>query len=332
MKGQNNAILLVTDGIEECGGDPCAAAKQVKASGLSLKVDVVGLNLNSQQRAAIDCLAKETGGKFFSADKAADFASTLKKAVQVAEADTMKKPAPKPTSTRVFFDHFKGDKLSANWTVTNPDTDSYIVEDGDLLMVSSTVTGFSDPKMSNLVTLKRTLPKGDWDMHVNVTPELKSGRDQIWVGLRKDDKNYLAARFWSENGNTECLVVSLTLQRSSHGKLTRFNRAIRDFGCAPPTSVAGTEASKKYNAFINALKKTPVTITLSKRGHSYDASLEIQGEISGQKPVVYATEPLTSLRPPGPPTLAVGKWQKTNGEISASVNSIEIDTVQNAGQ
>ena len=42
LKGQNNAILLVTDGIEECGGDPCAAAKQVKAAGLDLKVNVVG--------------------------------------------------------------------------------------------------------------------------------------------------------------------------------------------------------------------------------------------------------------------------------------------------
>ena len=91
LKGQNNAILLVTDGIEECGGDPCAAARQVKASGFDLKVNVVGLNLDRKQRASIECLAKETGGKFFSADKAADFSSTLKKAVKVAQA-----PAPKP--------------------------------------------------------------------------------------------------------------------------------------------------------------------------------------------------------------------------------------------
>ena len=168
-------------------------------------------------------------------------------------------------------------------------------------------------------------------------PELKSGRDQIWVGLRKDDKSYLAARFYSDhlgpwNGEDGCLAVGLTLQRSSHGKITRFNRAIRDFGCAAQGSIAGDEASKKYDAFINSLKKTPVIITISKRGHSYDASLEIQGEKSHQKPIIYATEPLTSLRPPGPPTLAVGKWQKANGEVSASVNSIEIDTVQNAGQ
>ena len=120
LKGQNNAILLVTDGIEECGGDPCAAAKQVKASGLDLKVNVVGLNLNSQQRASIECLANETGGKFFSADKAADFASTLKKAVKVAEALPAPKAAPKPTMSVVFKDDFDGDDLSGDWQTKTP--------------------------------------------------------------------------------------------------------------------------------------------------------------------------------------------------------------------
>src|SRR5262249_61312913 len=34
LKGQNNSIVLLTDGIEECGGDPCAAAAAVRKMGV----------------------------------------------------------------------------------------------------------------------------------------------------------------------------------------------------------------------------------------------------------------------------------------------------------
>ncbi len=54
FKGQANSIVLVTDGIEECKGDPCAAAAAIKASGLDVKVDVVGFTLKPEQRKLIE--------------------------------------------------------------------------------------------------------------------------------------------------------------------------------------------------------------------------------------------------------------------------------------
>ncbi len=227
LKGQNNAILLVTDGIEECGGDPCAAAQSVKAMGLDIKVDVVGLSLNNKQRAAIECLAKETGGEFFSADNASDFAATLTKAVKVAQAQPALPPAPpKPTRARVFFDDFKAAQLGGDWAVQNPDPDAYIVDAGSLLMISSGVSGFNDPKMTNLIQLKQALPNDDWDVNVRLRPEMKSGRDQIWVGLRKDDKNYLAAAFWTERNCCGCSHIMLSLFRNRGGTLTRSDRPL----------------------------------------------------------------------------------------------------------
>ena len=46
LKEQANTIVLVTDGIEECHGNPCASAKAVVAAGLDLKIDIVGFTLN----------------------------------------------------------------------------------------------------------------------------------------------------------------------------------------------------------------------------------------------------------------------------------------------
>jgi hypothetical protein len=67
FKGQNNRIVLITDGIEECKGDPCAAAKAIKDAGVDLKVDIVGFTLNDAQGKTMQCVTKATGGNYYSA-------------------------------------------------------------------------------------------------------------------------------------------------------------------------------------------------------------------------------------------------------------------------
>jgi hypothetical protein len=67
LKGQSNRVVIVTDGIEECGGDVCAAAQTVADAGLDLRVDVVGFTLNAQQGEAIHCIAEKTGGQYYEA-------------------------------------------------------------------------------------------------------------------------------------------------------------------------------------------------------------------------------------------------------------------------
>ncbi len=77
FKGQSNSIVLVTDGIEECKGDPCAAAKAIKDSGVDLKVNVVGFTLKDEQKELIKCVADETGGTYYDAKNAAGLSAAL---------------------------------------------------------------------------------------------------------------------------------------------------------------------------------------------------------------------------------------------------------------
>jgi hypothetical protein len=84
FKGQENAIILVTDGIEECKGDPCAAASAIKAAGLDLKVNVVGFTLKPEQRKLIECVATETGGTYYDAKNAAALTTALATVAQAA--------------------------------------------------------------------------------------------------------------------------------------------------------------------------------------------------------------------------------------------------------
>src|SRR4051812_14646648 len=91
FKGQENSIVLVTDGIEECKGDPCAAAAAIKAAGLDLKVNVVGFTLKPEQRKLIECVATETGGTYYDAKNGAALSTAL---ASVAKAATAKPKAP----------------------------------------------------------------------------------------------------------------------------------------------------------------------------------------------------------------------------------------------
>jgi hypothetical protein len=320
LKGQSNSAVLVTDGIEECGGDPCAAARAIRAAGIGLKVHVVGFTLNEKQRQTIQCVADETDGKYLDAQDAAGLSDALAE-VQKAVVEPPSAPA-EPVRERVFFDDFDGTDLSEQWVVNNPNPDGYIVEKGNLLIVSGNVGGFNSTDGANIIQLERDLPEEDWDVHVTYTGKFKSLRDMIQVGLRTDEKNYLAAAVYSTSYNTGSsasdnrgrILVSLR-------KLTNGTETMAE------TRIFGENASKEETSAYDRKAR----LTLSKRGRSYLASYRAEGEVDADdKQITYQTDPLTSLRSPGKLMLTASQWQKATGEFLVNIESVEIETVKAA--
>lgn len=72
LEGQANRVILVTDGIETCSGDPVAAAQALHESGVAVTVDVVGFDLPDADAAALRQVAEVTGGTFTDARTGAD--------------------------------------------------------------------------------------------------------------------------------------------------------------------------------------------------------------------------------------------------------------------
>ncbi|WP_256753907.1 VWA domain-containing protein [Mesorhizobium sp. Mes31] len=81
-------VVLITDGLETCGGDPCALGKELEASGVDFTADVVGFGLTADEGKQIACLADNTGGKYIQASD--------EKALQDALVETVAAPAPAP--------------------------------------------------------------------------------------------------------------------------------------------------------------------------------------------------------------------------------------------
>lgn len=55
---KNNIIILITDGVENCEGDPCEASKNLASAGIYLKPYIVGLGLSEAQKKIFDCVGE----------------------------------------------------------------------------------------------------------------------------------------------------------------------------------------------------------------------------------------------------------------------------------
>lgn len=72
-------IILITDGGENCGGDPCAFARALMKKRSDIHIDVV---LASSYSKSLSCLASTTGGHMYNVNNLGDFAKTLSKTIQ----------------------------------------------------------------------------------------------------------------------------------------------------------------------------------------------------------------------------------------------------------
>jgi len=74
-----SVIVLVTDGDDSCGGDPCAEARVVKARKPKVKINIVDLS-DGGQNAEMQCIAKATGGQVLKPNSAMDMDKSLQRA------------------------------------------------------------------------------------------------------------------------------------------------------------------------------------------------------------------------------------------------------------
>jgi Ca-activated chloride channel homolog len=74
-----NVIILITDGIEACDGDPCAVSKALNDKGIKLKPFIIGIGLDTSYLGQFHCV-----GEFLSADTEDSFKSVLSYAISQA--------------------------------------------------------------------------------------------------------------------------------------------------------------------------------------------------------------------------------------------------------
>ena len=78
-------IILISDGRDTCGGDPCKFISILPQYGIKLKVDVVGLALHDKgAQAELHCVAESSGGKYFDANNIGELIQSVTHSVDKA--------------------------------------------------------------------------------------------------------------------------------------------------------------------------------------------------------------------------------------------------------
>jgi len=127
--GCRNIIILITDGIEECNGDPCQASLNLQKKGIALKPFIIGIGVDEGFKETFKCI-----GIYFSANRETQLQEFLRIVITQALNSTTAQvnlldEEGNPTETNVdmtFYDRFSG-KIRNNYMHTinnrgNPDT------------------------------------------------------------------------------------------------------------------------------------------------------------------------------------------------------------------
>jgi Ca-activated chloride channel homolog len=124
-----NIIILITDGIEACDGDPCAVSQNLQRKGIVLKPFIIGIGIDEGFEKTFDCI-----GRYYNAADEEKFSEVMDAVISQALNSTTAQVnlldlEGNPTETNVnmtFYDYFSG-KIIYNFmhTMNNrgvPDT------------------------------------------------------------------------------------------------------------------------------------------------------------------------------------------------------------------
>ena len=79
FRNRPGTIVLLTDGEETCGGDPCKLAAQLKKQAKDLTIHVIGYRHETEGYFTSRCMADVTGGQYLRATNEAELVEALRK-------------------------------------------------------------------------------------------------------------------------------------------------------------------------------------------------------------------------------------------------------------
>jgi Ca-activated chloride channel family protein len=205
-----NIIILITDGVEECNGDPCAISAALQSKGVILRPFVIGVGLDENFRKTFECV-----GKYFDAANEKSFKNAMNVIISQALNSTTAQVnlldqygKPSETNVNMTFTDSKTNVIKYNYIHTinnrgNPDTIQL-----DPLSTYKMVVHTIPPVEKENIELnpgKHTIialdaPQGNLILKSNGNDQ----RDLKYILRKKGD---LKTLFVSETDKTEKLII-----------------------------------------------------------------------------------------------------------------------------
>lgn len=92
------SIVLISDGEETCGGDPCALGAELGAAQVDLRIHAIGFSVDDAARNQLSCLAEATGGTYADAGDGAALDEALDEATDNTFGTTLRVEVADPSA------------------------------------------------------------------------------------------------------------------------------------------------------------------------------------------------------------------------------------------
>lgn len=308
---ENGAVVVVTDGLENCGADLCALGRELAEAGKGLTAHVIGFDVDDAG-GQLACLAETTGGRYIPASDAESLTGALR---QVSA------PAPEPAGP-LHVDEFDRAELGPDWTIDTPDPSGFIVDDGALvtMTVEPGYMGDAEDQPNVFRWTAAGFPEGDWDLSADFTARmgevqtLGGRRAIVQVGRHADVDNTISVYVYRQGNSNDDLW--LRLRAVSGGTETRAE-----------VEIAGDLRGYDLAQILRDFEEKGARLTISKRGRDYVGRLAMNGwTMQDGGPEVIETDPIQVLRTTGDPALFAGTLgpEQTVAEFDR-IEIVEVD-------
>jgi len=128
-------IILLTDGIESCGGNICDVIAKAKDDGINFKLHIVGFGIRQSRTEQLKCAAEAGGGNFYNAKNAVELTNAISEAfsetINYSDANlsvfATKNGTPVDAWVRAFAE---GTQVETSATRTYRDTSNIVLPPG----------------------------------------------------------------------------------------------------------------------------------------------------------------------------------------------------------
>lgn len=228
---QPATVLLLSDGLETCGGDPCRAVRLAKASGRQLILHVIGFDVEGEDLSQLQCMAQAGGGLFLTADDADSLTQALDTVIAL--------PADLPTGRLVI----------------------HAIADGALQDVAITVT---DSATGEQTAVARTYRTADTNPSSIPLPDGRYRVRVLAVGLRGD----IERSFEIEIADGSTVEHSIDYSTGELSLGVRSNGELAD--AAYTVRVAGTDNEIAAGRTYESASSNPASVRLTAGRYDVD--------------------------------------------------------------
>jgi Ca-activated chloride channel family protein len=289
-------ILLVSDGIETCGGDPCRVVREAREGGADFLMHVIGFDVEKVDVAQLECAAQAGGGLYLGARDAGELKDALHQAVE-APAEYPSRLSVKATA--------EGELIDATVRVT--DTAS-----GEEVAAGRTYTAAeTNPRLL-------PVPAGTYNIHVQAV--------RFEGNVRRDFNKVVVADGETVAKHADFSVGELSVRVTRNGALSDAAVRVYTTGVEKRVEVAGSRSYAHE-------KSNPTFFSITPGEYEVEVkSVEISGGPTVKLPVKVTSGATTELAH----EFASGMMKVgavSGGELAdATVNVVSVETGASVGQ